>query len=116
MGFKPALNERQWNRIAELLPETRRDRVVIEAILFRAHSGRSLAEVSETFEVKRSTLHLWQVAIATKLPAIMAALKLEPASPLARSRGGSRHHHSTEMQATIAAIRMQGFRDALRGR
>jgi transposase len=57
MGFKPALSDARWRRIEKLLPESRRDRQVIEAILYREFSGQSLTEVAEAFEVTRVRLH-----------------------------------------------------------
>jgi hypothetical protein len=119
MSSKPLLSAAQWRAIAPLLPEKlRRDQTAIEAILFREFSGRSLTEVSETFGITRVKLHTWQHAIEASgaLSKIMAVLKLEPANPLAKARSGerSRYHNDPAMVAAIAAIRMHGFRDALR--
>ena len=119
MGFKSsALSERQWAAITKLLPENRRDRQMIEAIAYRRFSGQSLAEVSGTFGVTKVRLHTWEQAIAHELPAIMKALKLKPASALASTHSGHRpsYYHNPEMLAAIVALRMRGFRDALRGR
>ncbi|HYJ84886.1 MAG TPA: hypothetical protein VEW46_02360 [Pyrinomonadaceae bacterium] len=46
----------------------------------------------------------------------MATLKLEPAGAAAKSRGGGRatYYNNPEMVDAVAAIRMLGFRDALR--
>jgi hypothetical protein len=119
MSSNPLLSAAQWRAIAPLLPEKlRRDQHAIEAILFREFSGRSLTETSEIFAITRVRLHSWHNAIEAdgSLRRIMAVLKLEPANPLARARTGerSRHHNNPEMVAAIAAIRMRGFRDALR--
>ena len=68
MGSQPLLTEPQWRKIARHLPESRRDRQMIEAILYREFSGQSLAEVSEAFGVTRVRLHQWEHAIAAELP------------------------------------------------
>jgi hypothetical protein len=117
MGFKPALTGSQWNRIARLLPENRRDRQMIEAVLYRKFSGQSLAEVSEIFGITKVRLHQWEHAIAAELPAIMAALRLELADALAQTRSGHRpsYYRDPKMLAAIVGLRLQGFRDALRG-
>ncbi|WP_065754174.1 hypothetical protein [Bradyrhizobium paxllaeri] len=61
-----------------------------EAILYREFSGRSLTETAEAFNVTRVRPHQWHHGIEAELPAIMTALKLEPASASARCRGGDR--------------------------
>ena len=90
MSSKSALSDAQWRKIERYLPETRRDRLMIEAILFREFSGQSLTDVAELFGITRVRLFQWEHAIEAVLPAIMAALRLEPAGPLARCRSGSR--------------------------
>ena len=116
MSSVPLLSDAQWSRIENILPEHRRDRKVITAILYREFTGQSLSQVAEVFAIARVRLHQWHHAIEADLPGIMAALRLEPASPLARWLGGSRpsHHNDSEMVAAVAAIGMQGFRDASR--
>ncbi|MBT1512567.1 hypothetical protein KIP88_18855 [Bradyrhizobium sp. SRL28] len=118
MRSKSAMTEAQWTKIARLLPASRHNRQMVEAVLYREFTGQSLAEVSEAFGIAKVRLHQWQHAIAAELPQIMATLKLEPASPHARTRGGHRpsYHNNPEMLAAIVAIRMRDFRAALRSR
>ena len=103
MGFKPSLTEAQWSKVSALLPEKRRGRQMIEAVLYRTHTGESLATVSEAFGIKKARLHQWEHAITHELPAIMAALRLERAGPLAWCRSGSRptYHNNPDMMASI---------------
>ena len=79
--------------------------------------SRGCHAVSEAFGITKVRLHQWQHAIAHLLPAIMATLKLEPAGPQAKSRGGHRpaYYSNPEMLTAILAIRMRDFRAALRG-
>ena len=119
MGFqiRPYPN-RNGARSSGCCRESRRDRQMIEAILFREFSGQSLTDVAELFGVTRVRCISGNMRSRLELPAIMAALKLEPAGTARqRCRSGSRHHHrDPAMIAAIAAIRMRGFKDALRGR
>jgi hypothetical protein len=119
MSPKSALSEAQWRKIERYLPETRRDQLMIEAVLYRRFSGQSLSEVAALFSITRVRLHQWHHALDAdgSLTKVMAALRLEPAGPLARCRSGSRptYHNNPEMIAAVAAIRMQSFRQALRG-
>jgi hypothetical protein len=114
MGF---LTERQWRQIESILPQTRRDRLVIEAILYREFSGQSLAEVAEVFALTKVRLHQWHHAIAAELPQIMATLRLERASASARCRSGSRptYRDNPAMVAAVGELRLRKFRQALRG-
>jgi hypothetical protein len=117
MSSKSALSNAQWRKIERYLPETRRNRLMIEAILFREFSGQSLTDVAEVFGITRVRLFQWEHAIEAVLPAIMAALRLESAGPLARCRSGSRpsYRRDQAMVDAVAAIRFQSFREALRG-
>ena len=119
MGSRSALTAAQWRKIEKILPEKMRNQVMIEAILYREFSGRSLTQVSETFGLTRIRLHTWHTALEAdgRLRKIMAALKLEPAGPLARCRSGSRptYWRNQAMVDAVAAIRLQNFREALRG-
>ena len=112
MSSKSLLSERHWHTIERHLPEKRRDRRVVEAILFRKFSRQGLTEVCETFEVTRTRRHPWTVEVEANgtLPAII------PAGAAARSRGGSRptYWRDEAMVAAVAAIRFQKFRQALR--
>ena len=89
---------------------------MITAILYREFSGQSLSEVAQQFSITRARLQAWARALEDDLPAIMATLKLEPAGAAAKSRGGGRatYYNNPEMVDAVAAIRMLGFRDALR--
>ena len=118
MSSKSLLSDRHWHTIERHLPEKRRDWHLVEAILYRQFSGQGLTEVAELFQVTRTRLHQWTVQFEADgtLPAIMAALKLEPAGAAARSRGGSRptYWRNESMMAAVAQIRLEGFREALR--
>ena len=103
MSSKSALSDRQWRRIEKLLPANRRDRLMIEAVLFREFSGQSLSDVAELFGITRVRLHQWHHAIEADLPAIMAAVRLEPAGRSARCSSGSRptYHNDPAMMAAV---------------
>ena len=118
MSSKSLLSARQWAKISALLPESRRDPALIEAVLFREHTGQSLSEVAELFGITRVRLHQWTHAIeADGSPArAMAALRLEVASRSVRSLSGNRpfYHRDPAMVAKISALRVGEFREALR--
>ena len=120
MGSEPLISDAQRRKIDELLPPKMRDPTMIEAILFREFSGRSLTETAELFGVTRIRLHTWHNALEAdgSLRRIMAALKLKPAGPLARARSGerARYWNDPQMVAAVTGIRLQRFRDALRER
>ena len=82
MGSKPLISEAQWRKITKFLPPKMCDQTMIEAILFREFSGRSLTEVAELFGVTRIRLHTWRNALEADgtLARIMAALKLAASS------------------------------------
>ena len=115
MSSVPLLSDAQWSRIENILPENRRDRTVITAILYLEHSGQPLRHVGEQYGLSQTRLHEWHHAIEADgtLGRIMAALKLEPASAPAR---GDRpfHSHNPAMVAQVTALRLRNFGDALR--
>ena len=47
-AYVPLLTAAQWRKIATILPENRRDPLVISAILFREHSGEPIRAVAST--------------------------------------------------------------------
>ena len=110
MNSNSMLSERQWRKIEPLLPDNRRDRLMIEAVLFREFSGQSLTEIAWQFGTTRVRLHQWSHALAHLLPGIMAALKLEPAGRRGRMFYGS----NSAQAAEIASLRIGNFREALR--
>jgi hypothetical protein len=115
MGSKPLMSDTKWRKIAPLLPANRRDRQVIEAILFREHSGWSLTDTAALFGLTRVRLYQWHTAIAADLPRILAVLGLEPADQLMRRRGGRAFYRDdAEMADAIAAIKLRNFAEALR--
>jgi len=119
MGSIRVLTNRQWRLIENILPPTRHDPAVISAILYRQHSGQSLSHAAELFGVTRARLHEWDRALAAdgSLAQILKALKLEPASALARRRGGRPfYHRDPKMVAAVTELRLRNFADALRGR
>ena len=115
MSSVPLLSDAQWSRIENSLPENRRDRTVIAAILYLEHSGQPLRHVGEQYGLSQTRLHEWHRAIEADgtRGRIMAALKLEPASAPAR---GDRpfHSHNPAMVAQVTALRLRNFGDALR--
>jgi hypothetical protein len=115
MDFKPAMTAAQWRLIEKLLPETRRDRRMIEAVVYREYSGQSLVETAVAYGVSKARLYDWHAAIAPVLPDIMAQLKLEPAGLLSRGRGGPRRSTNDPARAAaIVQIRLDRFYDAVR--
>lgn len=117
MGSKPLISDAQWRKIEKLLPETRRDPQMIAALLYREFSGQSLSHAAEMFRVTRVRLHQWHRALEAdgSLADIMAALKLEPAGPLARCAAGRPWYaRDAELAARVAQFRLQNFADALR--
>jgi hypothetical protein len=114
----PALSEAKWQRIAKLLPESKRDPVMIAALLFRHTSGCGLRDVAQWAGVSRTRLSEWDQALAAdrSLERIMKALKLERANSLMWSSGGQRSWRDSKVAAGVTAIKFQNFRDALRGR
>jgi hypothetical protein len=115
MSSVPLLSDAQWSRIENILPENRRDRTVITAILYLEHSGQPMRHVGEQYGLSQTRLHEWHRAIEADgtLGRIMVALKLEPASAPAR---GDRpfHSHNPAMVAQVTALRLRNFGDALR--
>jgi hypothetical protein len=115
MNFKPAMTARQWHQIEKFLPETRRDRRLIEAVVYREYSGQSLVETAVAYGVSKARLYDWHAAIAPVLPDIMAQLKLKPAGLLARARGGPRRSTNDPARAAaIVQVRLDRFYDTVR--
>jgi hypothetical protein len=113
----PLLSARQWKQIVELLPNNRRDPMLVAAILFREVSGSGIREVAKSYGISRSRLHEWNRALETGgiLANVLDTLRLEPAGPLARRGGGPAWYANNEgLAAAIAAIRLDEFRQALR--
>jgi hypothetical protein len=121
MSSVPLLSVKQWRAISKLLPENRRDRVVISAVLFRQFSGLGLRDVAEWFGTSRVRLAEWTAAMESdgSLQKVMEALGIQRAGPLLWSGGGqqsSRQIRDKEMADKVLALRFTKFRDALRGR
>jgi hypothetical protein len=115
MSSVPLLSDTQWHRIETILPENRRDRTVITAILYLEHSGQPLRHVGEQYGLSQTRLHEWHGVIAAdgSLTRVMAALKLDRASAL--DRGDQPFHsHNAAMVAQVTALRLRLFGDALR--
>lgn len=115
----PALSDRQWKRIAPLLPESKRDPVMIAALLFRHTSGAGLRDIAQWSGCSRTRLGEWDVALSADgtLSRIMKILKLERADALCWSSGGKRwYSRDKKVAASVTAVRFQNFRSALRGR
>jgi hypothetical protein len=115
------LSARQWRAISKILPATKRDPVVIAALLYREFTGEGLRHVGEVFGVSRSKLDEWHRALEhdDSLARVMKVLKLPSASPLARSMGGRRSNvycgGDKTRQEKVLAVRFRNFRAALRG-
>jgi hypothetical protein len=112
----PHLSDSQWSQIVELLPSNRRDPAMITALLFRETSGCGLRDVSRCFGVTRTRLSEWDQSLRDgTLLAIMTALGLVPATPLARRAGGPAWYaNNPDLVAKIAALRLDQFRRELR--
>jgi hypothetical protein len=117
MAKIPRLSAVQWRSIENDLPLSRRDRLVISALVFRATEARSLRECSEIFGVSRARLNEWEHAVESALPRILRKLRLEPATDLMRLRlhGGQdwRKRHPGLYESSMAR-RVEDFGRALR--
>jgi hypothetical protein len=114
----PQLSDRQWNRIVSILPETKGDRLVISALLFRHTSGCGLRDIAQWAGLTRSRLGEWDRALTADgtMAQIMKTLKLDRAGPLCWSAGGKRwQSRDKNVAAGVTAVRFQNFREALRG-
>ena len=114
----PQLTARQWRSISALLPETKRDRLMISSLLFRQTTGLGLRDVARWFGVTRTRLSEWEQALTADdtLERVMQTLRLERAGPLLWSGGGrqsNRHFQSKEMADAVLELRFRKFRDAL---
>jgi hypothetical protein len=108
----PTLSAAQWRKIAPLLPPTKRDVVMIRALLFRQTSGCGLRDVAQWFDLSRPRLSEWDLALRGdgSLVQVMEALKLDRASG-----GGWRcYSRDKKVAAAVTAIRFQNFRETLR--
>jgi hypothetical protein len=116
MASSPQLTAAQWRRIAPILPENRRDRLMISAILFRQFSGTGLRDAAAWFGVTRVRLSEWTMALEAdgSLARLMKLLRLKPASRLGSSGRHSYQGRDAKMAAAITAIRLADFREALR--
>ena len=110
----PVLSGRQWAKIENILPATKRDPLLITAVLFHEVSGEPVREAAAAFGLSKTRLNEGHRAIAADLPQILELLGLEPADQLARRRGGRVYAGDPEMTAAIAAIRLQNFAQAMR--
>ena len=79
MTSAPILSDAKWRKIGIDLPTTRRDRLMISALLFRTTTGQSVRETAAVFGVAKTKLHEWGNALEGVLPGILQTLQLEPA-------------------------------------
>ena len=114
MASAPTLNAAQWQLIVDELPATRRDRLMISAILFRVSSGQSVRETAAVFGVAKTKLHEWGTAVEPVLPGILQTLRLEPAGPRMRRAGGADWRKRSGIYEGVSALRLQDFGQALR--
>ena len=114
MASPPLLTAKQFRLIEDDLPATKRDRVMISALLYRASSGQSLRETAEAFGVSRARLHEWECALASELPGIMHALHLEAALPRVQRPGGTGWRRHPDLYGRLQALHLQDFGQALR--
>jgi hypothetical protein len=90
---------------------------MITALLFYEFSGSRCATSATNTGCREPTCSEWHQALEAdgSLADIMATLKLEPASALARRRGGRPFYHRDQaMVAAVAELRLQNFAEALR--
>ena len=116
MSSIPMLTAARWRRIENILPQNRRDPVVISAILYREHSGQSLRHAGEAYGISRARLDEWSRALEAdgSVTKMMTALKLKAAGPLVRRAGGRPWYHRNQaLAAEVVAIKLAEFRQAL---
>jgi hypothetical protein len=63
MSPVPRLTAVQWRAIASILPSTKRDPVVITALIYRATTATSLRDTAALFGTSRARLHEWEAAL-----------------------------------------------------
>ena len=114
MASAPLLTARQFKKIEPYLPASRRDRRIISAVLYRITSGRSVREAADAFGITKTKLHEWERALASELPAILHALRLEAASPRVQRRGGQGWQRTPDVYDRVTALRLEHFGAALR--
>ena len=114
MAPAPLLTMKQFRSIEPDLPVSRRDRLVISAVLFRATSGQSLRETSESFGVSRVRLNEWEHALDCVLARIMHKLRLAPAPASMLRRGGQDWRKRSGVYERVTTLRLQDFGTALR--
>jgi hypothetical protein len=59
----PALSETKWRSIERYLPPSKRDPVVIAAVLYREVSGEGLRDTATLSGISRSKLDEWRRAL-----------------------------------------------------
>jgi hypothetical protein len=120
MSGIPMLSAAQWRLIESLLPETRRDRRMISAIVFREIDGASLRQVCAWFDVTRTRLCEWTATLEADgtLTKILSNLGLKRAGPLQWRRGGtsSWQRYSTDGGRSVVAMKLDRFAEQLRAR
>jgi hypothetical protein len=116
MAAPPRLSAAQWRLIKTDLPASRRDPVVIAALIFRAVEARSLRECSEIFGISRARLNEWEHDLSSAIPKILRKLHLKPAGHLMRLRlhGGQDWRKRHGIYQASMDYRLQGFNQALR--
>jgi len=113
----PGLSAIQWRKIENLLPERRRDRRMIAALLFREFDGCGMREVCDLYGVTRTRLSEWTAALGADgtLGRLMRELGLKRAAPLRWSAGGPTYWRrvSPDRGADVLALKLNYFREAL---
>lgn len=92
--------------------------MVIAAVLYRQVSGEGLRDTAALSGVSRSKLDEWRRALEAdgSLRQVMEALKLKPAGSQVRPSGGPAWYaDDATLSAQIRQIRLDAFRQALRG-
>jgi hypothetical protein len=118
MSGIPMLSAAQWRLIEPLLPEIRRDPVLIAAILYRETAAASVRDVCAIFNTTRTRLNTAETELKASgaLPRIMGELRLTRAGALQWRRGGRPWYrvHAADRGAAVEALRLARFGDELR--
>ena len=118
MSSVPTLNARQWRRVEPLLPETRRDRIAISAIVFREIDGTGLRDVARLYGVSKTKLSEWSARLQAEgtLSRILDALGVQRAPPLQWRRGGSPgwRRHCADRGRAVMALKVDRVVEQLR--
>ena len=111
----PLISHKQLDLIVDLLPPSRRDPVLVTAILYRAFSGGSLRDVAELFPVTRCRLHEGERDLAAVLPRILRTLRLRPLPSAMYRRGGGQdwRRRTPGVHERVVAYQLQEFGEAL---